>query len=105
MQTAAATTEQTSLEQFAAHVMAACQGLPAFRFFGGKVLLYHVWCAATVTMSLEDFKAKALEANRRQLLSLSRCDMPQLFDAQDIRDSEVKSYGAEFHFLTVRAIY
>jgi hypothetical protein len=91
----------TYLKAFVADVFENCKRLPAEYYFGTKVLINRVWAVAAPLTSLEDFKAKLLEANARRLLSLARADMPQLHDRQDINESEIRSYGATFHFLVM----
>jgi hypothetical protein len=75
---------------------------PTGRFGHDKVFISHVWKALQPEWSNRAaFDAALLEANRTHRLSLSRADLVSAMDPADVAESEVRSYGASFHFVVV----
>ena len=52
-------------------------------------------------MGLDGFKGRLAEANNARLLDLSRADMVEAMDPDDVRLSEVPYLGAVFHFVRI----
>ncbi len=91
-----------SPEAFATHVLNVARALPTGRFGQNKVFISHVWKALQPEWSnREAFDAALLEANRTRLLSLTRADLVSAMDPRDVAESEVRSFGASFHFVVV----
>ncbi|NOJ77748.1 hypothetical protein [Myxococcus xanthus] len=87
---------------FAERVLSVARALPTGRFGENKVFISHVWKALQPEWSTrEAFDAALLEANRTQLLSLTRADLVSAMDPKDVAESEVRSFGASFHFVVV----
>jgi hypothetical protein len=94
------------LPTFAANVKAAACVCPTGRFGDSKVFISHVWKAvqsdrAFQTMDLSTFKERLAEANNARLLDLSRADLIQAMDPEDVRESEVHYLNATFHFVRI----
>jgi hypothetical protein len=94
------------LPSFAAHVKASARVCPSGRFGDSKVFIAHVWRAlesdpAFRTMDLAAFKEHLAEANNARLLDLSRADLVQAMDPDDVRESEVHYLNATFHFVRI----
>ncbi len=51
-------------------------------------------------ITLDDFKKKLLEANRRGLLTLMRADLVGAMDPAEVAQSEINDRGATFHFVS-----
>ncbi len=93
---------QSSPESFAEQVLTVARALPTGRFGMNKVFISHVWKALQPEWSdREAFDAALLEANRSRRLSLSRADLVSAMDPKDVAESEVRSFGARFHFVVV----
>ncbi|MFP2925839.1 hypothetical protein ACLESO_11590, partial [Pyxidicoccus sp. 3LG] len=91
-----------SVASFAERVLAVARGLPTGRFGDNKVFISHVWKALQPEWtSREAFDVALLEANRARHLSLTRADLVSAMDPRDVAESEVRSYGASFHFVVV----
>jgi hypothetical protein len=91
---------------FARRVVEAARFCPSGRFGDDKVFVVHVWRALRddplfAPISLEDFKRRLAEANNARLLNLSRADLVEAMDPEDVRLSEVAYLGASFHFVRV----
>ena len=52
-------------------------------------------------MDLPSFKRQLLDANRARLVKLSRADLVQLMEPEDVKESEISYLNAEFHFLLI----
>jgi len=94
------------LSAFAARVLEAAKSSPTGHFGANKVFISHVWRLlrddpAVSTMSLDEFKKRLAEANQARLLDLSRADLVEAMDPEDVRLSEVSHLGASFHFIRV----
>jgi hypothetical protein len=94
------------LAAFAEEVRSAARACPTGRFGDNKVFIAHVW------RSLQDrpdfrpmgepaFKKHLAEANNARLLDLSRADLVQAMDPDDVRQSEVSYLNATFHFIRI----
>jgi hypothetical protein len=93
---------QDSVASFAERVLAVARALPTGRFGHNKVFISHVWKALQPEWSSrEAFDVALLEANRARHLSLTRADLVSAMDPRDVAESEVRSYGASFHFVVV----
>ncbi|NVJ00907.1 hypothetical protein HV824_22705 [Myxococcus sp. AM009] len=87
---------------FAERVLSVARALPTGRFGANKVFISHVWKALQPEWSTrEAFDAALLEANRTRQLSLTRADLVSAMDPKDVAESEVRSFGASFHFVVV----
>lgn len=96
------TDPQDSVASFAERVLAVARALPTGRFGQNKVFISHVWKALQPEWaSREAFDVALLEANRTRQLSLTRADLVSAMDPRDVAESEVRSYGASFHFVVV----
>ncbi len=85
---------------------AAARVCPTGRFGDNKVFIAHVWRAVQsdpgfATMDLPAFKERLAEANNARLLDLSRADLVQAMDPEDVRESEVHYLNATFHFVRI----
>jgi hypothetical protein len=94
------------LPLFAERVKAAARVCPTGRFGDSKVFIAHVWLSlqsdpAFRTMDLATFKGRLAEANNARLLDLSRADLVQAMDPDDVRQSEVHYLNATFHFVRI----
>ena len=94
------------LPSFASHVKSAARDCPTGRFGDNKVFIAHVWKAlqadpAFGTIELAAFKERLAEANNARLLDLSRADLVQAMDPDDVRQSEVHYLNATFHFVRI----
>ncbi|MCP3138694.1 hypothetical protein [Pyxidicoccus xibeiensis] len=93
---------QDSIASFAERVLAVARTLPTGRFGQNKVFISHVWKALQPEWgNREAFDVALLEANRTRRLSLTRADLVSAMDPRDVAESEVRSYGASFHFVVV----
>ena len=94
------------LRSFAEQVKSTARDCPTGRFGDNKVFIAHVWKALQVdpafrTMELAAFKEHLAEANNARLLDLSRADLVQAMDPDDVRQSEVHYLNATFHFVRI----
>ncbi|MCY1016195.1 hypothetical protein [Pyxidicoccus sp. MSG2] len=93
---------EDSVASFAERVLAVARALPTGRFGQNKVFISHVWKALQPEWgNREAFDVALLEANRTRHLSLTRADLVSAMDPRDVADSEVRSYGATFHFVVI----
>jgi hypothetical protein len=93
-----------SLEEFAHRVVQAARTCPTGRFGDNKVFIAHVWRAfhddpAFQDMDIIEFKRRLTEANQARLLDLTRADLVEAMDPEDVRSSETLHFGATFHFV------
>jgi hypothetical protein len=96
------------LAQFARAVLAAARHCQSGRYGDNKVFVAHVWTALQhdpgfEEMDLDAFKARLAEANNARLLDLSRADLVQAMNPQDVQNSEVSYMNATFHFIRVES--
>jgi hypothetical protein len=97
---------RVNLRSFAEQVKSTARDCPTGRFDDNKVFIAHVWKALQVepafwTMELDTFKEHLAEANNARLLDLSRADLVQAMDPDDVRQSEVHYLNATFHFIRI----
>ncbi len=100
------TPEPLDLATFARRVLEAARNSPTGRFGDNKVFISHVWRnlqddPAFAEMALPTFKQRLAEANNARLLDLSRADLVEAMDPEDVRLSEVPYLGATFHFVRI----
>ena len=92
---------------FAAAVLSAAAQVPAAGRFGAdRVFVSALWKQlgeqrAALGPTLDAFKARLLDANRRLLLTLARADMPGAMDRAKVAASEICHLNSTFHFVVV----
>lgn len=91
---------------FAARVVEAAQASTSGRFGAGKVFIAHVWDALRedpqlAALGAQGFKRRLAEAHHAGLLTLSRADLVEAMNQDDVRQSEVEYEGATFHFVRI----
>jgi hypothetical protein len=91
---------------FVQKVRAAAQDCSSGRFGVNKVFIIHVWRALQNNehfrgMDLSAFKQHLAEANNARLLDLSRADLVQAMNPDDVQLSEVNYHNAIFHFIQI----
>jgi len=96
----------SELADFARKVRTAARECASGRFGEDKVFIIHVWRALQSDaefrrMDLAAFKHRLAEANNARLLDLSRADLVQAMDPDDVRLSEVTYLNAAFHFIQI----
>jgi hypothetical protein len=94
------------LSKFARRVQAAARSCTEGRYGDNKVFVNHVWNALEKApefqnMGLTGFKHRLAEANNARLLDLSRADLVQAMDPDDVKNSEVSYLNATFHFIRI----
>jgi hypothetical protein len=94
------------LEAFARRVLAAARTSHTGKFGDDKVFIVHVFRLLSVdprfaAMGLDGFKQKLAEANNARLLDLSRANMVEAMDPNDVELSQVSYLGAQFHFIRI----
>lgn len=102
----AAVSSALSIEEFAEAVLKAAAASPTGKYGLDKVFISHVWRSYSARegsrMSREDFKARLLEANRMNCLTLSRADLPDQLNPDDVRASETPYLNTLFHFIRIQ---
>lgn len=98
--------ETFDLEDFANTVLSVARKSPTGRFGDNKVFISHVWRQLAdeprfARLGEAGFKAKLVEANRADRLTLSRADLYQALDPTDLNESEVTTPAAVFHFIFI----
>jgi hypothetical protein len=98
--------EPFDLEAFANTVKAVARRSLSGWFGDNKVFINHVWRQVEdeprfAPLGLAGFKEKLVEANREDLLTLSRADLVQVMDPADVRESETVYVNAVYHFILV----
>jgi hypothetical protein len=94
------------LHTLAERVKAAARACPTGRYGDHKVFIAHVWRMLQAdpdfaAMDLSTFKERLAAANNSRLLDLSRADLVQAMDPEDVRLSEVRYLNATFHFIRI----
>jgi hypothetical protein len=94
------------LPALADRVQAAARACATGRYGDNKVFIAHVWRMLQsdpdfAGMSLETFKERLAAANNARLLDLSRADLIQAMNPEDVRMSEVHYLNATFHFIRI----
>ncbi len=98
------------LPGFAASVRVMASGSPPEdRFHDNKVFIADLWRASQrqrnfPRLSLPEFKQRLVEANTQSLLHLSRADLVQAMDPQQVADSETEYLHATFHFVLIEGV-
>ncbi|MGO9471007.1 MAG: hypothetical protein ACLQIB_43465 [Isosphaeraceae bacterium] len=97
---------ELDLPAFADRVKAAAGMCTTGRYGSNKVFVAHVFMALQSdplfqNMSLGEFKDRLAQANNARLLDLSRADLVQAMDPDDVRQSEVQYLSATFHFVRI----
>jgi hypothetical protein len=93
-----------NLAGFAEAVREAARSSPTGRFGDHKVFISHIWrrlqeqCAFP-GMNEAEFKRRLTEANHVGLLALSRADLVEAMDPEDVRTSETPYLNATYHFV------
>jgi hypothetical protein len=98
--------EPFDLEAFANTVKAVARTSPTGWFGDNKVFINHVWRQVEneprfAPLGPDGFKERLAEANRENLLTLSRADLVQVMNPADVRESETAYLNAVFHFILV----
>jgi hypothetical protein len=92
------------LEAFAANITQLARTATVGRFGDHKVFIVHVWNRyrqqpEAVGMTREAFDRHLVDANRDDLLTLSRADLISGMDQDDVRQSEIRLPHSSFHFI------
>jgi hypothetical protein len=100
------TSRPVDLQWFATRVKLAAATCPTGRFGDNKVFIAHVWRALQddpvfQAMEVDSFKQHLAEANNARLLDLSRADLVQAMDPDDVHQSQVHYLNATFHFVRI----
>jgi hypothetical protein len=95
---------QFDLATFATETLTVASSCPTGWFGERKVFINHVWRALRQLprwseLELPSFKQLLVEANQARLLELSRADLPELLNLDDVRESETRQVNAVFHFI------
>jgi hypothetical protein len=103
---AVAPDDAAALRAFSRRALEAARASPTGRWGEHKVFVSRVWDeyqrrGGGSVISLEAFKLMLVRANQGRLLSLSRADLVEEMDAEDVRRSEIASLGATFHFVRI----
>ena len=93
-----------NLTEFADRVRTIAKNSATGRFGDNKVFLSHVWNqyrgdGGGNGMTRSDFDQLLVDANRENLLTLSRADLISAMDPQDVQSSEIRLANSTFHFL------
>jgi hypothetical protein len=96
------------LREFSRKVLAAARACPTGRYGENKIFIVHVWRSLQGDPDLQGtdlavFKQRLAEANNARLLDLSRADLVQAMDPEDVRLSEVSYLNATFHFIRIES--
>jgi hypothetical protein len=92
------------LDAFARRVLEAARSSPTGWFGDNKVFIADVWRHLQDDPDfrregLDAFKQRLAEANHARLLDLSRADLVEAMDPEDVAASEATHLGATFHFV------
>lgn len=96
-------------DDLAAAVRAAARHMPAAGRFGDeKVFVSAIWRALDPDrqfpgLTIDGYKARLLDANRRGALTLARADLVGAMDPREVAASEIRHLNATFHFVLDRA--
>lgn len=104
----AATASAFDLASFSRQVNHAAGLVEQPRYGESKVFIQHVWDVFRKQSdgsewTLSEFKQRLVEANRENLLTLSRADLVGAMDQQLIGASEIRLPHATFHFIRLQA--
>ncbi len=94
------------MSELAERVKAAARACSTGRYGDNKVFIVHVWRMLQsdpdfAEMGLDRFREFLAAANNARLLDLSRADLVQAMDPEDVRMSEVSYLNATFHFIRI----
>jgi hypothetical protein len=94
------------LDTFSRRVLEVARRCPTGRFGDDKVFVVHVFRRLShdptfAAMGLDGFKQRLAEANNARRLDLSRANMVEAMDPDDVEKSRVSYLGAEFHFVCI----
>ncbi len=94
------------LKAFADTVVKIARECTTGRFGPDKVFISHVWqvfrgSRPEWNLSEAEFKTQVSEANHQGLLTLSRADLVQAMDPEDVANSETRYRLATFHFIRI----
>ena len=94
------------LTTFALHTLQAARGTKVGWFGDNKVFISQVWNhlhaqQEFAAITLAHFKERLVEAHRRRLLELSRADLVERMNADDVADSETRYLDGVFHLLRI----
>jgi hypothetical protein len=94
------------LAAFASRVRSAAQHAASGRFGDDKVFVSHVWKAlehdpAIGCPTRDEFYQQLLDAHRKGLLELTRADLVERMDRNDVAQSEIRYLSSTFHLLTI----
>jgi hypothetical protein len=97
---------ELDLQSFAERVKTAARACSTGRFGENKVFIAHVWRVLQSdpefrTMDFPAFKQRLTEANNARQLDLSRADLVQAMDPDEVLKSEVRYLNATFHFIRI----
>ncbi len=92
------------LAAFASRAADAARTSPAGHFGDNKTFIAHVWRQfrdgqSGPPLTEEEFKRRLTEANHAGLLRLSRADLVEVMNPEDVRASETRYLNATFHFV------
>ena len=92
------------LPRFAQQVKELAQTSPTGRFGENKVFLSHVWNqfqgeGGGNGMTRSEFDRLLVEANRENLITLSRADLVSAMNPNDVQSSEIRLPNSTFHFI------
>jgi hypothetical protein len=92
-----------SLQAFAERVLAAAYRVDASNRFGpNKVFISHVWRALQGQgLDEQSFKNRLVQANNASLLTLSRADLVEAMNPEDVAASRTPYLDTSFHFITL----
>ncbi|WP_434042298.1 MULTISPECIES: hypothetical protein [Sorangium] len=92
-------------DAFAARVLAAARYSKTGRFGNNKVFISHVFRelvdGGVVAEDLDAFKDRLVRAHFHGSLSLSRADLVEAMDPEDVDESETQRDGSTFHFVRI----
>jgi hypothetical protein len=94
------------LARFSERVEDAARASETGRFGGNKVFISHVWRKLRsegdyTDMPEAEFKKHLTQANHAGLLRLSRADLVEAMNPEDVESSVTRYHDAAFHFVTV----
>jgi hypothetical protein len=99
-----ATTRPMTTGRLAALALDAARKTPeAGRYGETKVFVHAAWAVGEFFtkhgLTLDEFKARLVEANRLRLLDLSRADLVEAMSAYDVKRSATADGAAVFNFI------
>lgn len=95
IQEALAGLEEVSFKE---QVVAAAQGVK--EALPGKRFISEVF-KGIKGYTLEEFKAKLIEAHLAGEVRLVRCDLPYMYDRATVKESHIRHIVADYHFINI----